>query len=445
MAERNSRKQERRRARAGLVLYAVCTVIILVCFVVGGIQFLQARGEAKQQAKEEAAAQAAQEEQQRQQEAENARLEAAKYDFTIAFMGDVNLADGWDTMYYMSKQANGIRDCIGESMLEKMQAADLFCVNSEFAFTSRGTPLDGKSYTFRSDPSNISIYQAMGVDVVTLANNHIYDYGAEGLTDTLAVFDRVNIGYVGAGENIEEASAPYYAEIQGQTIAFVNASNAEVYRHTPEATEESSGILLCYEPDKFLQSIREAKQNADYVVACVHWGTDYTYETSDEQRELGQDMITAGADIVVGTHSHCLQGIEYYNGKPIFYGLGSCWFNNKTLETFMLELHFEGNALNGGTVTTSIAPALQTGCTIRLTESETEWNRVTDLILQYSDNVYITADGLVGEGEAPAEDTAPSEGETAEGETPVEGETSAEGEAPAEETSDEAGTQDAQG
>lgn len=444
MAERNSRKQERRRARAGLVLYGVCTLVILVCFVIGGIQFLQNQAKAKEQAEQEAAAQAALEEQQRQEEAEAARLEAAKYDFTIAFMGDVNLADGWDTMYYMGKQENGIRDCIGESLLEKMQAADLFCVNSEFAFTSRGTPLDGKSYTFRSDPSNVSVYQAMGVDLVTLANNHIYDYGAEGLTDTLATLDRVKIGYVGAGENLEDASAPYYAQIQGQTIAFVNASNAEVYRHTPEATEESSGILLCYDSSRFLQAVREAKENADYVVACVHWGTDYEYATSTEQRELGQDLITAGADIVVGTHSHCLQGIEYYNGKPIFYGLGSCWFNNKTLETFMLELHFEGNGL-GGTVTTSIVPAMQTGCTIRLTESDTEWSRVTDLILQYSDNVYITSDGLVGEGEAPVEDTAPTEDEAGEGAAPAEGEGAEDDAAAGDTPAEDSQSQDAQG
>lgn len=426
MAERRSRKQERRRAQAGVILYGVCIIVILVCFVIGGIQYIQAKNLAKEQEAAQAAEQARMEEEQRQAEAEAARLEAETYDFTISLMGDVNLANGWDTVYFMGLQENGIYDCIGDTMLEKMQNADLFCVNSEFAFTDRGTALDGKAYTFRSDPENISIYQTMGVDLVTLANNHVYDYGPEGLTDTLATLDQAGIGYVGAGENIEEASAVYYAELEGQTIAFVNASNAEVNRFTPEATEDTSGVLLCYDSEKFLQAVREADANADYVIACVHWGTDYTYETSDEQRALGQDLILAGADIVVGSHSHCLQGIEYYNDKPIFYSLGSCWFNNKTLETFMLELHFEGDGLNGGTVTTSIVPAMQTGCTIRLTESESEWSRVTDLILEYSgEDVYITSSGLVGQGTAPAEDavseTADETGDTAD-ETLTEGE-----------------------
>ena len=215
MEPRNARKQELRRARAGLILNIVCTFVILVCFVVGGFQFLVEQGYAREQAAQQAKEQAEREEQQRLQEAENARLEAAAYDFTIAMMGDVNLDDGWYTMQYMNRQENGIRDCIGESLLTKMQEADLFCLNSEFTFTDGGAPLDGKSYTFRSKPSNVSVYQTMGVDLVTLANNHVYDYGPEGLTDTLTTLSQKKIAYVGAGENIDEAAAPRYMEIEG--------------------------------------------------------------------------------------------------------------------------------------------------------------------------------------------------------------------------------------
>lgn len=402
---RHSQRQPARRKRRinrGFVLYAVCSVLIVICLCIGGIQHLAAQSKAKERAAAEAAEQAAREEEERKAAEEAAAAEAAKYDFTISFMGDVNLDDSWPTMTYLAQQQGGIAGCMDAALLERMQSADLFCVNSEFAFTDRGEPLDGKSYTFRSKPSNVSIYETMGVDLVTLANNHVYDFGPEGLTDTLKTLDDAGIAHVGAGETLTQAAAPYYTEIQGKTIAFVNASCAEQNRFTPEATEDSSGILLCYETDKFLAAIREARSNADYVIALVHWGTDYVYETSDEQRATGQDYITAGADVVIGTHSHSLQGVEYYDGKPIFYSLGSCWFNEKTLETFLLELHFTGDG-NGGTVTATVVPALQKNCTTSLTQSPEEWQQVVDLILQYSTDVHIDSDGLLGQGPAPAE------------------------------------------
>lgn len=416
----SNNRRKKQRLDPGFVLCSVCSVIIVICLFIGGIQYLVARGEAKELAAQEAAAQAAREEEERKAAEEAAKAEAAKYDFTIALMGDVNLDDSWSTMTYLASQENGIADCIDSALLERMQSADLFCINSEFAFTDGGAPLDGKAYTFRSKPSNVSIYKTMGVDLVSLANNHVYDFGAEGLTDTLKTLDDAGIAHVGAGENLTDAAAPYYWEVQGKTIAFVNASCAEKNRFTPEATDESSGVLLCYDTTRFLQAIRETKSNADYVVALVHWGTDYVYDTSEEQRSTAQDYIAAGADIVVGTHSHCLQGIEYYNDKPIFYGLGSCWFNEKTLETFLLELHFTGDG-NGGEVTATITPAMQTGCTLRLTQSAEEYEQVIALILQYSTDIHIGADGLLGQGpasetpEVPEADGASSGEDTPEG------------------------------
>ncbi|MCD7760452.1 MAG: CapA family protein, partial [Clostridiales bacterium] len=229
---RRSRRSQRkrRRLRPGFVLNAVCLVIILICFCIGGVQAILDHNEAKAQEEAEAAALAEQEAAAQKAEEEAAALSETEYDFTIALMGDVNLDDTWYNMTYLVEQENGIYDCIGESLLERMQSADLFCVNSEFAFTDGGTALNGKAYTFRAQTSNISIYETMGVDLVTLANNHVYDYDAEGLTDTLATLDSAGIAHVGAGENLEEACEPYYVEFNGYTVAFVNASCAENIR-----------------------------------------------------------------------------------------------------------------------------------------------------------------------------------------------------------------------
>ena len=416
MEERRPRK---RRPRPGFVLNAVCLIVILICFAIGGIQSVAARHQAEKQAAAEAAAlQAQQEEERRLAEEQAAALEASKYDFTFSFMGDLNLADDWSPMQHLKARENGIEDCIGPELLQLMRDADLFCVNNEFAFTTRGQALAGKRWTIHGDPANVSILEEMGVDLVTLANNHIYDMGPDGLTDTLTTLDGAGILRVGAGENIEDASAPVYVERQGVTVGFVDACNAEHTRYTPEATEDSSGVLLCYEYDKFLSSVREAKENADFVIAMVHWGTDYVYETSDGQRDLGHQLIDAGADVVIVAHSHCIQGIEYYNNCPIFYGLGTCWFNNKTLATYMLQLHFQGD-MNGGTITSTVLPGMQDNWVTRLAPTEEEATSTTDLILQYSNGVYFERDTdselyayVLHEGQAPAAEASPEDAGT---------------------------------
>ena len=153
------------------------------------------------------------------------------------------------------------------------------------------------------------------------------------------VLSQADIQYVGAGHNNDEAMAPVYFEIQGKTIAYVAASRAEKYRMTPQATEDTPGILLCYDTELFLQTIKEAKENADYVIAFVHWGTEYSYELEEVQLSTGKEYLDVGADIVIGAHPR-LQGIEYYNGKPIIYSLGNFWFNDKTLDTILLNVHF---------------------------------------------------------------------------------------------------------
>ena len=435
MDGKNRRHPRRRRLRPGFVLNAVCLGIILICLIIGGIQSAAApRGAAPAPETETPASLLVRTGGVvRRAEAELAAREAATYDFTLAFMGDLGLTEEWVPMQYLATQENGIEDCISADLLEQMRSADLFCLNNEFAFTTRGEPLAGKRWIITSDPKNVSILQTMGVDLVTLANNHVYDHGAEGLTDTLATLDGAGIAHVGAGENLADASAPLYMEVQGKTIGFVNACNAEETRYTPEATEDSSGVLLCYESDKFVAAVKEAKENADFVIALVHWGTDYVYETSEDQRTLGHELIDAGADAVIGAHAHSIQGIEYYNGVPIFYGLGTCWFNSKTLSTYMLQLHFVGDGKNTSIIFT-VLPGEQANCVTRLSGTEAEAQSVLDLILEYSNgitfeqdtgsslNAYILHEGEASAAEEPAagdEDTAPPD-DTAQPDDPVE-------------------------
>ena len=317
------------------------------------------------------------------------------YDFTVCFAGDINLDEAWCTTQYLNQQENGIRDCIAEELISHMNQADVMCLNNEFTYSLGGTPLEGKAYTFRANPERVKILQELGVDIVKLANNHVYDYGSQALLDTFATLEAAEINYVGAGRNLQEAMEPVYIELDGKTVAFVAASRAEKYKMTPQATENTPGILRCYDTTLFLETIAKAKENADFVLAYVHWGTEYSYELEEVQLTTGKAYLDAGADVVIGAHSHCLQGMEYYEGKPIIYSLGNYWFNEKTLDTMLLDLHFYGDD-TGGNIEVKVIPAVQSDfCTRIVTQEEQE--RIYSFLEGISVNVEIDGEGIVTE------------------------------------------------
>lgn len=202
-----------------------------------------------------------------------------------------------------------------------------------------------KYYTFRASPDRLSIYEEMGVNLVTLANNHIYDYGETAFYDALDALEDYNIPYIGAGRNIEEAKLPFYYIINGYKIGFVNATRAEKFILTPEAKENSGGVLRCYDPTTFISVIEETKKNSDFVIALVHWGKEDSSELEQAQLETAPKYIDAGADLIIGTHAHTLQGIDFYNNKAIVYNIGDFIFNHETKDTgiFQLKIDNEGN------------------------------------------------------------------------------------------------------
>ena len=320
------------------------------------------------------------------------------YDFTICFAGDINLDEAWSTTQFLSQQENGIRDCISEELLTHMQEADVMCLNNEFTYSQQGAPLDGKMYTFRANPERVAVLQEMGVDIVKLANNHVYDYGKQALLDTFETLENAGIPYIGAGRNLEDAMKPVYIELDGKKIAFVAASRAEKYKMTPQATESEPGILRCYDNTLFLEVIAEARKNADFVLVYVHWGTEYSYELEEVQLTTGKEYLDAGADAVIGAHTHCLQGMEYYDGKPIIYSLGNYWFNNKTLDSMLLDLHFYGDD-DGGKLEVKVIPAIQSEMRTRIVTEPEEQERIYSFLEDISVNVEIDEQGFLFEKE----------------------------------------------
>ena len=321
-------------------------------------------------------------------------IDLQEFDFTMCFAGDILLAEGEITTNNLDASENGLQGCISKEYLDIMKAADYTCVNNEFTYSTRGKALNGKAWTFRANPERVKYLNEMGVDLALLANNHVYDYGKDAMLDTLATLKDAGIDYFGAGANLEEAMKPVYVNLDGKTVAFVAASRAEKYKMTPQATEEEPGILRCYDPELFIEVIKEARANADFVVACVHWGTERSTVLEDAQLDTARQYIDAGADMIVGSHSHCLQGMEYYNGKPIIYSLGNFWFDEYYEDTMLVNIRIYGD-INGSNVEVSVVPGMQDdGKTVIFTD-EAEKERVYKYLEDISVNVEIDENGVV--------------------------------------------------
>ena len=325
---------------------------------------------------------------------EEAANDTHAYDFTLCFAGDISLDEAAVTTRQLNASANGIYGCISPELIQMMQQAELMCLNNEFTYSTNGSPMKGKAYTFRANPSRVSVLQEMGVDIVTLANNHVYDYGKQAFLDTLTTLNNAKIDYFGAGKNLKEAMSPVYYEIDGKTIAFVGASRAEKNKMTPQATDTTPGILRCYDTALFLQAIREADANADFVIAVVHWGTEYSTKLEDAQLTTGKAYLDAGADAIIGGHSHCLQGMEFYNGKPIIYSLGNYWFNSRTLDSMLINLRFYGDD-SSSHVEVEVVPAVQKGAKTQIASTASEAERIFRYLESISINVTIDENGIV--------------------------------------------------
>lgn len=257
---------------------------------------------------------------------------------TLLFGGDLFLTDLLQTKY--SQQ--GISAAASEGLLSVLKSADIFMVNEEFPFGTTGEAMEDKQYTFRVDPGYVSVLSDLSVDIVTLANNHMLDYGRSPLTETLQTLDGAGIAHVGAGENLNEAKALKTFEIHGKTIGFLGASRV-IHEYSWNASANSSGLFTTYDAAALVSEIEKAEESCDFTVVYVHWGIEKSTQPEEYQRTLARQYIDAGADAVIGAHPHVLQGIEYYEGKPIFYSLGNFIFSNGTYETMLAELTLSEN------------------------------------------------------------------------------------------------------
>lgn len=315
---------------------------------------------------------------------------------TLGFTGDINLDETWQSgpMQYYKNNKNGISDFINPDLIKKMKDADILFVNNEFTYSTRGDEQLEKAYTFRANPENVQILKTLGVDVVSIANNHIYDFRKDAMADTMSTLKKANIAYVGGGENLADAMKPAYFKINDKTIAYVAASTTLWYYRTPAAGKNTMGILDAFSSD-CIEAIKEAATNSDYVVVYLHWGDDYNYSANSEQISDAKKYIDAGADAVIGAHPHVLQGMDFYKGKFIAYSLGNFWFNMKDYQTGFLELVIDKT----GKIEPHFTPCRQVGGKTYIENDKTTRNSIINIIENYSPNknIEIDVNGMVSE------------------------------------------------
>lgn len=181
-----------------------------------------------------------------------------------------------------------------------------------------------------------------GFDMVTLANNHLNDYGPEGVLDTLRVCHNEEIDTIGAGEDLKHASSIFYKDIKGLKFAFINCCEHE-FSIATESTPGSNPL----NPVSQFYSISQAKKNSDRVIVIVHGGHEHYQLPSPRMQEVYRFFVDAGADAVINHHQHCYSGYEIYNERPIFYGIGNLCFdivptrvNTIWNKGYMVELEF---------------------------------------------------------------------------------------------------------
>ncbi|MCR4584720.1 MAG: CapA family protein [Lachnospiraceae bacterium] len=318
---------------------------------------------------------------------------AEEGEISLAFTGDILLDPGYAIYTAYRNRGGALDKCISQDLLDEMRAADVLMVNNEFPFSDRGTPAAGKTYTFRAAPESVNILKEMGVDIAGVANNHAFDYGMDAFLDTMDILENAGIPYVGGGHDISEAARPIYLHAADMKIAVVAATQIERMGnpHSIAATEDTAGMLRCWPSvDQLVEVLKEAKENSDYVILFIHWGTEREVDPDWCQNQQLPELIASGVDLIIGSHPHILQPISVANGVPVVYSTGNFWFNSKSLDSCLIEVKLS----DGGLKSLRFVPCLQAGSAVKLLH-DGEAARLIEYMRSISPNVTIDDEGYV--------------------------------------------------
>jgi len=239
---------------------------------------------------------------------------------TIFAVGDIMLDRG--VAYVVKKDGKGDYKFPFLKIADYLKKADILFGNLESVISDKGEKV-GSIYSFRAKPEAIDGLVFAGFDILSCANNHIFDYGRLAMEDSLKRLEDAGIDYVGAGFNEEEVHSGIIKEIKGTKIAFLAYANkgSEYW----QAKENNSGIGWLN--DKIADDIKKAKEKSDLVIVSMHFGEEYQSAPSEEQEYFAKLAIDSGADLVIGSHPHTVQPVEKYKQGWIAYSLGNFIFD----------------------------------------------------------------------------------------------------------------------
>ncbi|SFA77490.1 poly-gamma-glutamate synthesis protein (capsule biosynthesis protein) [Nocardioides alpinus] len=270
----------------------------------------------------------------------------ARGEVTLAFAGDVHFEAHVGTL---------LRRGLGP-IARTLRSADVAMVNLETPVTERGRrdpkelEFASDRYYFRTPPRALGALADAGVDVVTVANNHAGDYGEVGLSDTIRAARRSRVAVVGAGRNSVEAFTPHVVRKDDLDVAFLAADTVQREGGSGvwSAGPRNAGIAAARgsRTDLLLDAVETAATQQDLVVVYVHWGRENEACPTQSQRRLGRELADAGADVVVGSHSHVLGGAGWSGDTYVSYGLGNfVWYHSRQPDTGVLTLRLDADGV----------------------------------------------------------------------------------------------------
>lgn len=296
------------------------------------------------------------------------RVNMEQKKISIGIAGDVMLGRNMDAVI----RKKGYAYPWGNT-LPLFHDADIRIMNLENAFTHSAREVS-KAFNFKAHPDVVKSLQVAGINVVNLANNHIMDYSAEGLYETLETLDNAGIHHVGAGRNTSEASAPCILQLAGIKTGILGMTDNEPSWKAFPGKAGTNYIDLDAERDRSwaLDAVQELKKGVDVLIVSIHWGPNWNLWPSRQQVNMAHAMIDYGADLIHGHSAHNFQGIEWYHNKPILYDTGgfvddyAVRLPYRNDHSFFYTLELEGNSLRK----LKLTPVVIRHCQVNLAKGE---------------------------------------------------------------------------
>ncbi len=238
----------------------------------------------------------------------------------IAFVGDVMLG-----RLVNDRLSSALPTFPWGDTMPVLSQADIRIGNLECVLADDGTPWPGKMFHFRSDRKNVDSLKAADFTVVSLANNHVLDFGQGALLETLSTLDRHQILHAGAGIDTDAARQPVIWQHDGSALGFLAVTDNEPgwaagpqkpgVHYVPSDISDGRAVELT-------RLVRRVRSQVRLLIVSAHWGPNWGFDVPPEHRGLAHALIDAGADVVFGHSPHIVRGVEVYRNRPILYSTG---------------------------------------------------------------------------------------------------------------------------